>query len=98
MVAPIDPSRPKFPLGQIVATPGALAALEKSGEAPEKFLKRHAAGDWGEVDAEDKKLNDEAVAAGDRLLSAYTTATGEKLWIISEADRSVTTLLLPDEY
>ena len=59
---------------------------------------RHAAGDWGEVDAEDWSLNDQAVLDGTRLLSAYRTLKGEKLWVITEADRSSTTLLLPSEY
>src|SRR5690348_14752048 len=98
MVAPKKPNRPKFSLGQIVATPGALAALGRSGEFPQKFLSRHASGDWGEVDAEDKRANDQALRHGLRILSAYITSTGEKLWIITEADRSVTTILLPDEY
>jgi hypothetical protein len=98
MVAPIQSNRPKFALGQIVATPGALRELERSGESPAKFLSRHSTGDWGEVDAGDWKLNDRAVMEGTRLLSAYRTAKGERLWIITEADRSVTTLLLPSEY
>jgi hypothetical protein len=98
MVVPRNSNRPKFSLGQVVATPGALEALRRSGETPEKFLSRHAAGDWGDVDAGDSKLNDEAIAAGERLLSAYTMANGERLWIITETDRSATTLLLPDEY
>ena len=59
---------------------------------------RHMAGDWGEVDAEDKAANDLALMDGSRLLSAYTTTKGQKLWIITEADRSVTTILLPSDY
>ena len=98
MVAQNDELRQKFPLGRIVATPGALAALDSSHEPPIKFLNRHAAGDWGEVDAGDAKLNDDALVAGERLLSAYTMKSGERLWIITEADRSVTTLLLLEEY
>ena len=85
-------------LGQVVATPGALDAMEKSGETPLVFLSRHASGDWGDVDAEDKQANDRAVEDGERLLSAYKTKLGTKLWVITEWDRSVTTLLLPDEY
>ena len=91
-------TRGKFPLGQTVATPGALAALEEAGQSPGFFLSRHASGDWGEVDAEDWKLNDEAVREGTRILSAYRTLKGQKLYVITEADRSVTTVLLPDEY
>src|SRR5689334_3631019 len=88
----------KFGLGRLVATPGALAALASSGQSPISFLTRHASGDWGEVCAEDKRLNDEAVEAGSRLLSAYRTAKGIKVWVVTEADRSQTALLLPDEY
>lgn len=87
-----------FPLGQIVATPGAIKALQASGEDPLKFLRRHATGDWGLLDAEDKKANDWAVQHGARILSAYKTSKGVKLWIITEADRSATTILLPEEY
>jgi hypothetical protein len=93
----------KFSLGQIVATPGALEALEESGQIPGLFLERHLSGDWGEVDAEDRKLNDEAITQGSRILSAYQTLKGKKLWIITEAtddqgQRAATTILLPDEY
>jgi hypothetical protein len=88
----------RFSLGQLVATPGALEALRRSGQSPAEFLARHARCDWGDVCAEDKRLNDEALVDGSRLLSAYRTAKGEKLWVITEADRSSTCLLLPDEY
>jgi len=90
--------QPLFPLGQIVATPGALEALNNARQSPVEFLARHARGDWGEVCAEDKALNDEAVKDGSRILSAYRTKVGVKLWVITEADRSSTCLLLPDEY
>lgn len=93
----VTPS-PRFALGQVVATPGALAALEEAGQLPQEFLYRHLAGDWGELDAEDKQSNEWAVENGGRLFSAYTTATGSRLWLITEYDRSVTTLLLPSEY
>lgn len=89
---------PLFSLGQIVATPGALDALAKSNQNPTEFLKRHVQGDWGNVCREDARLNDEAVKEGTRLLSAYATATGTRIWIITEADRSSTTILLPEEY
>jgi len=89
---------PLFPLGRLMATPGALAALTTSGESPARFLDRHAKGDWGEVCPEDGRLNDEAVGDGGRILSAYRTAKGVRIWIITEADRSATTVLLPDEY
>jgi hypothetical protein len=87
-----------FLLGQIVATQGALHALQDASQEPGEFLKRHARGDWGEVCAEDKVLNDRAVVQGTRLLSAYTSSKGERFWIITEADRSVTTILLPEDY
>lgn len=88
----------RFPLGQLVATPGALAALEAAGQSANEFVRRHASGDWGEVCAEDASLNDQAVKHGGRLLSAYRTRRGIRIWVITEADRSATTLLLPDEY
>lgn len=88
----------KFHLGQLVATPGALQALEEAGETPAHFLDRHQNADWGEVCDEDKRLNDEALVNGERLLSAYRTSKGEKIWIITEADRSSTCILLPEEY
>ena len=88
----------RFPLGRIVTTPGALAALEEATDNPASFLRRHLTGDWGEVDEEDCRENEFSVAQGFRLLSAYTLSNGTKLWIITEADRSATTLLLPSEY
>ena len=88
----------RFPLGEIVATPGALSVLEKSGQPPLLFLVRHARCDWGEVGKEDWLANDEGLENGGRLLSAYRTSLGERIWVITEWDRSVTTLLLPDEY
>ena len=91
-------SRMKFCLGKLVATPGALAAITESGQHPWDFVVRHMAGDWGEVDREDKAANDQSLEDGSRLLSAYRTAKGQKLWIITEADRSATTILLPEEY
>ncbi len=87
-----------FILGDIVATPGALQALESSGQLPLEFLGRHARGDWGDLCAEDRRENALALRAGHRLMSAYTLRNGQKLWIITESDRSVTTLLLPHEY
>jgi hypothetical protein len=90
--------KPKFQLGQLVATPGALRALEEAGQSPAFFLEKHMSGDWGEVNDEDKRLNDEALVIGERLLSAYRTLKGVKFWIITEADRSSTCCLLPSEY
>ena len=87
-----------FPLGQIVATPGALAALGRANQSPAVFLSRHTEGDWGELDPTDVAENAFSIAHGFRLLSSYQTDAGERLWIITEADRSATTLLLPEDY
>jgi hypothetical protein len=88
-----------FPLGQIVATPGALAALGKAGQTPLEFLSRHVCGDWGELDEDDRRENQLSLERGFRLLSSYRTSVCDtKVWVITEADRSVTTILLPDEY
>jgi len=88
----------RVPLGRTFATPGALAALRRAGQSEAALLARHAAGDWGDISPGDAKLNDQAARKGGRLLSAYTLRDGTRLWVITEADRSVTTLLLPDEY
>lgn len=91
-------SKPKFRLGQLVATPGALQALQESGQSPLDFVSRHVVGDWGNVDPEDWQLNDLAVIEGTRILSSYTTLKGKTIWIITEADRSSSCLLLPEDY
>jgi hypothetical protein len=90
--------KPLFARGQVVLTPGTLAALERANQTPGEFLARHVAGDWGEVPQEDKAENEVSLLNGYRLLSAYHTSLGERLWVLTEADRSVTTLLLPEEY
>lgn len=87
-----------FTLGQLVATPGALNAFERNKQAPSEFLQRHVNHDWGDLDEEDKKENDYSVLHGFRILSAYTLKDGTRFWIITEADRSATTILLPSEY
>jgi hypothetical protein len=88
-----------FGLGQVVATPGALQAIEEAGDDPRRYLARHLRGDWGTVCESDKRLNDQAVKEGTRLLSAYVLRDGStRIWIITESDRSATTILLPDEY
>lgn len=96
-------SSPKFPPGQILATPGAINALGECHQNPLAFLARHLAGDWGELSDGDRQLNDQAVLDGSRIFSAYRTKTGTKLWVITDAtdengERSVTTILLPEEY
>jgi hypothetical protein len=88
-----------FSPGRFTATPGAVKALEESPATPASvYLRRHLTGDWGEMDEYDTAVNNRAVEDGDRILSAYTLPSGKKIWIITEADRSVTTILLPDEY
>jgi hypothetical protein len=92
-----------FVLGQIVATPGALEALEASRQSPSEFLKRHLRREQGDLCDEDHELNEEALQDGSRILSAFKTTKGVKVWVITEAEdgdghRSATTLLLPEEY
>jgi hypothetical protein len=91
-----QPAEPLFSLGQIVATPGALKSLEDAGQDPLDLLARHVSGDWGELPEEDRQENELSVEQGFRILSAYALDTGERVWIITERDRSVTTLLLPE--
>ena len=89
---------PVFQLGVVVATPGALEALAKSGTHPWSLLSRHVSGDFGsELDAEDVQANHDAIREGERILSVYTVA-GERLYVITEADRSSSTILRVDEY
>ncbi len=88
----------KFSLGRVVSTPGALEALAEANVAPWPYLARHQRGDWGDVPPEDAQENELSVTEGFRILSAYTLPSGTKMWLITEADRSVTTLLLPAEY
>lgn len=88
--------RIRFPLGQSVATPGALADIP--GDVRVAALARHARMDWGDVDAEARAENELSLREGFRLLSVYHTPTGVEFWIITEADRSATTILLPSEY
>jgi hypothetical protein len=95
---------PKFALGQCVGTPGGLAALTAEGILPHILLDRHVSGDWGDMDAGDKRANDQALEDGGRIFSAYVLPkTGVKVWIITEATgddekRTSTCILLPEEY
>ena len=96
-------STAKFSLGKVMATPGAMQGMAASGQEAAFFLDRHAAGDWGQVCQEDAQLNDEALKDGGRILSAYSTLWGVRIWIITEAadahgHRAATTIMLPDEY
>jgi hypothetical protein len=89
-------SAAKFSLGRIVATPNALDHLTQ--DDIRSGIIRHQAGDWGDLDADDRKENDLALERGARLLSAYQASNGTKFWIITEADKSSTTVLLPEDY
>lgn len=87
----------RFNLGRVCGTPGALKAISEAGQDPFEFLSRHQSGDWGELCEEDRRENEYSLKHGLRLLSAYRTANGVKIWVITEADRSSTTILLPEE-
>jgi len=91
-------AKPMFPLGAIVATPGALAALEEAGGSPEFYLLRHVTGDWSEMTSDDINENLESVRNNFRIVSSYALKDEKRLLIITEHDRSVTTLLLLSEY
>lgn len=91
-------TRVLFPLGRVVATPRALKALEDGGDDLHLLLGRHVSGDWGDVSRQSKAANTLALTTGERLLSSYRTAKGVKLWVFTEADRSSTCILLPEEY
>ena len=97
-VAQTQQLRPLFSLGQVVATPGALDALATTQQTPMEFLYRHVSGDWGSLDIQDIQTNEEALLYDNRLMSAYTLADATRIWVITEWDRSVTTILLPSEY
>ena len=95
---PDKPDKPLFFLGRLVATPGALDLLNHLELSPLDFVSRHWRGDFGDLDDHDVKANEYALRHGLRLLSSYRINANDKLWIITEADRSSTTLLLPKEY
>ena len=95
----------RFALGSLVATPGALRVLQQFGVDPLSLFARHVSGDFGELDAHDLRANEEAIACGFRVFSAYTLSRdlgskpeSTRIWCITEADRSVTTLLRPEDY
>ena len=96
-------SNPKFAMGRLLSTPGALQALSEANENPTSLLSRHVSGDWGDMCDEDKQANERALQDGSRVFSAYVLTTGEKIWIITEATddqgrRAATTILRADEY
>jgi hypothetical protein len=99
----VDFARPRFRLGQTVATPAALEAIQRAGQSPTDFLDRHITGDWGDLSEDDREANESSLKDGSRILSAYHTTCGTKIWIVTEAadddgQREATTILLPDEY
>ncbi len=89
---------PRFAVGRLMATPAALDALQAGGVDPLALLARHVTGDWGDVDAHDAQENEFSVNRHLRILSAYALPNGARVWVLTEADRSVTTILLPGEY
>jgi len=93
-----DTNGPRFELGRITVTPAALAALEASAVPDLLLLAKHVHGDWDELDEQDRLQNELAVLLGLRVLSSYALPDGKKIWVITEADRSATTILLPGEY
>ncbi len=88
----------RFPLGKVVATPGALLTLFQVNMHPGDLIRRHVRGDWGEMAQEDLEANSQALQDGSRIFSAYQVREDLRIWVITEADRSITTILLPEEY
>ena len=98
-----ETTTPSFSIGALLSTPGALEAFNRNGQSPLELLRRHVAGDWGDLFEEDRQANEQALVDGSRLLSAYHLKDGTKLWCITEAigengHREATTFLLPEEY
>lgn len=97
-------TRPKFPLGRLLATPAALRTLQQNGIQPSSLLNRHVSGDWGDVHPSDAAANDRAVQTGQRIISSYVVGQDARggnrqvIWLLTEADRATTTILLPGEY
>ncbi len=94
----LNESKVLFPLGKVYLTIGAREALEEANQTPNEFLAKHKSGDYGDICKDDRRENELSVKEGFRILSSYKTSTGVKLWLITEADRSATTLLLPEDY
>lgn len=94
---PVPQSAPLFPMGQVVATPAVADHFAAHGVSPLDYLSRHVRGDWGDVQPEDAAANQASIERGTRILSSYTVAS-DTVWVITEADRSYTTLLFPSEY
>jgi hypothetical protein len=98
LAATVALGEPLFDLGELVVTPNALTAIATAKQIPDALITRHLAGDWSEMAEEDRATNRDAIQLGRRIFSSYKLATGSRIWIITEADRSVTTVLLPLEY
>ncbi len=94
----LNPIGSRFRLGCLLATPAALATLKAADVPAVSLVLRHMRGDWGELCQEDRQQNEMALHAGMRVLSNYVLSTGKRVWVITEADRSATTVLLPDDY
>lgn len=89
---------PKFPLGRVFTTPGALAVINRAGQSVDFFLEKHSCGDWGELSAADEKANADALREGGRVMSSYRTLKGDIIWVATEFDRSLTAVMVPGEY
>jgi len=87
-----------FPLGHVVATPGAIEVMTRLQIGPARLLDRHVSGDWGDIHPEDRGLNEEALRSGERIFSVYGPDGADRLWVITEADRSSTCILRPEDY
>lgn len=94
----IDSVRPRFRIGEVVATPGAMEAMDRTQTAPHELIGRHGKGDWGDVCEEDAEANEVALKDGARIFSVYHLKDATKVYVITEADRSSTCILLPEEY
>jgi hypothetical protein len=93
-----EKARPKFRLGRLVATPAALELIQGEGREPMEFVERHVKGDFGDLSEHDRLANEAALVNGSRILSSYIVTGQERVWVLTEADRSATTLLLPSDY
>jgi hypothetical protein len=91
-------TKPKFEIGQLVATPSTMEALSRNGTDDSQYVNRHRGGDWGDVNEDDARANEAALTQDLPILSAYTLKDSTRIWIITEGDRSATTILLPEEY
>jgi hypothetical protein len=98
MESPPEETRPKFPLGRLVAIPGALELIQGEGREPMEFVERHVRGDFGDLSEHDRLANEQALLHGGRILSSYKVVGEERVWCLTEADRSATTILLPSDY